>query len=90
MSWHSGIRKKLGIDEPPRPLRIGRYRTVILYRQESRAFFVFGFAKSQQSNISDEEKVAFKQVAQHILSLSDEHLDAMIEKGQFSEVDDNG
>jgi len=68
----------------------GGYRTIILYRQESRAFFVFGFAKNQQSNISDEEKVAFKQAAQHILSLSDEHLDAMIEKGQFSEVDDNG
>jgi hypothetical protein len=33
---------------------------------------------------------AFKQAAQHILSLSDEHLDAMTEKGQFSEVDDNG
>jgi len=33
---------------------------------------------------------AFKQAAQHILSLSDKHLDAMIEKGQFSEVDGNG
>ena len=27
----------------------GGYRTIILYRQESRAFFVFGFAKSQHS-----------------------------------------
>ena len=68
----------------------GGYRTIILYRQESRALFVFGFAKSQQSNISDEEKAAFKQAAQHILSLSDEHLNAMIDKGQFSEVDGNG
>ncbi|NLC21333.1 MAG: type II toxin-antitoxin system RelE/ParE family toxin [Halomonadaceae bacterium] len=68
----------------------GGYRTIILYRQESRAFFVFGFAKSQQSNINDEEKAAFKQAAQHILSLSDEHLDAMIDKGQFSEVDGYG
>lgn len=59
-------------------------------RKESRAFFVFGFAKNQQSNIGDEERAAFKQAAQHILSLSDEHLDAMIEKGQFLEVDDNG
>lgn len=68
----------------------GGYRTIILYRQESRAFFVYGFAKSQQDNISDDEKAAFKQAAQHILSLSDETLVTMLEKGQFLEVDDNG
>lgn len=68
----------------------GGYRTIILYRQESRAFFVYGFAKSQQANISDDEKAAFKQAAQHILSLSDEMLITMLEKGQFLEVDDNG
>lgn len=67
----------------------GGYRTIILYRHESRAFFIYGFAKSQQANISDEEKEAFKQAAQHILSLSDTHLTAMIEKGQFSEVHDH-
>ena len=67
----------------------GGYRTIILYRHESRAFFIYGFAKNQQANISDEEKEAFKQAAQHILSLSDAHLTAMIEKGQFSEVHDH-
>lgn len=68
----------------------GGYRTIVLYREESRAFFMYGFAKSQQDNISDDEKAAFKQAAQYILSLSDEKLVTMIEKGQFSEVSDNG
>ncbi|MGP9655942.1 type II toxin-antitoxin system RelE/ParE family toxin [Halomonas sp. AOP35-4E-18] len=68
----------------------GGYRTIVLYREESRAFFMYGFAKSQQDNISDDEKAAFKQAAQYILSLSDEKLVTMIEKGQFSEVKDNG
>lgn len=68
----------------------GGYRTIILYRQAHRAFFVYGFAKSQQSNISDEEKAAFKQAAQHILDLSEEHLVEMMQKGQFSEVEDDG
>lgn len=68
----------------------GGYRTIVLYRQESRAFFIYGFAKSQQDNISDDEKAAFKHAAQHILSLSDERLTMMIEKGQFLEVNDNG
>lgn len=68
----------------------GGYRTIILYRQAHCAFFVYGFAKSQQSNISDEEKAAFKQAAQHILDLSEEHLVEMMRKGQFSEVEDDG
>ena len=61
----------------------GGYRTIILYRQAHRAFFVYGFAKSQQSNISDEEKVAFKRAAQHILELSEQHLVELIHKGHF-------
>lgn len=68
----------------------GGYRTIILYRQAHRAFFVYGFAKSHQSNISDDEKAAFKQAAQHILDLSQEHLVEMIRRGQFSEVEDDG
>lgn len=68
----------------------GGYRTIILYRQQHRAFFVYGFAKSQQSNINDDEKAAFKQAAQHVLDLSETQLEALIRKGQFLEVDDNG
>ncbi len=67
----------------------GGYRTIILYRQADRAFFVYGFAKSQQSNINNEEQVAFKQAAQYILDLSEEHLSEMIRRGQFVEVKDN-
>ena len=40
--------------------RSGGYRTLILYRQAHRAFFVYGIAKSHQANISDEEEAAFK------------------------------
>lgn len=68
----------------------GGYRTIIFYRQAHRAFFVYGFAKSQQSNISDDETIAFKQAAQHILDLSEEHLVELIHNGQFSEVEDDG
>ena len=69
--------------------RSGGYRTLILYRQAHRAFFVYGFAKSQQANISDEEAAAFKNAARHVLELTDEQLAALIRNGQFSEVDDD-
>ena len=70
--------------------RSGGYRTLILYRQAHRAFFVYGFAKSQQANISDEEAAAFKKAARYVLELTDEQLATLIQNGQFSEVDDHG
>lgn len=70
--------------------RSGGYRTLILYRQAHRAFFVYGFAKSQQANISDEEAAAFKKAARYVLELTDQHLATLIQSGQFSEVDDHG
>jgi hypothetical protein len=70
--------------------RSGGYRTLILYRQTHRAFFVYGFAKSQQANISGEEETAFKKAARHVLELTDEQLSALIQTGQFSEVEHDG
>lgn len=70
--------------------RSGGYRTLILYRQAHRAFFVYGFAKSQQANMGDEEDAAFKKAARHVLELTDEQLAALIQNGQFLEVDDDG
>lgn len=66
----------------------GGYRTIILYRQERRAFFVFGFAKSEQANIDDDEEAQFKQMAKELLALSDEQMAVLVEKGRFSEVED--
>lgn len=63
----------------------GGFRTIILYRQERRAFFVFGFAKNEQANI---EEVQFKKMAKELLALSNEQMALLIERGRFSEVDD--
>lgn len=57
--------------------------------QAHRAFFVYGFAKSHQANISDEEEAAFKKAARHVLELTDKQLATLIQNGQFSEVDDD-
>jgi hypothetical protein len=43
------------------------YRTVILYRAGERAFFVYGFSKSQRENIREDEKEQFKKMASHVL-----------------------
>ena len=66
----------------------GGYRTIILYRQEQRAFFVFGFAKSEQANIDDDEEAQFKKMAKELLSLSGAQMAVLVEKGRSSEVED--
>ena len=68
----------------------GGFRTIILYRTTERAFFVYGFAKSDRENIDDDEEAEFKKAAAHVLGLSEEHLAKLIVKGLFSEVHDHG
>lgn len=66
------------------------FRTIILFRQSERAFFVYGFAKSDRASLRQDEERAFKEAAKHVLSLSDAQLEALIARDHFEEVDDNG
>jgi len=66
------------------------FRTIILFRQSERAFFVYGFAKRDRASLRQDEERAFKEAAKHVLNLSDEQLEALIARDHFEEVDDNG
>jgi hypothetical protein len=68
----------------------GGFRTIILYRTTERAFFVYGFAKSDRNNIDGGEEAEFKQAAEYVLTLSENHLSKLINKGQFKEVQNHG
>ena len=46
------------------------YRTIILFRRGSKAFFVYGFPKSQRANVDDHELRQFKDAAKHVLALT--------------------
>ncbi|MBB5704474.1 hypothetical protein FHS76_004392 [Ochrobactrum daejeonense] len=80
----SSSKESLGQDRG----KSGGFRTIVLYRQERRAFFVFGFAKSEQANIEDDEEVQFKRMARELLALSEEQMALLVARGRFSEVDD--
>ena len=41
----------------------GGYRSIIIYKSGSKAFFVFGFAKSMRENLTGPELLAYKQLA---------------------------
>ena len=66
------------------------YRSIVLYRKGDKAFFVYGFPKSDLGNIRDDEQEEFKKAAKPILALSDEQIRQLIENGQFEEVKKDG
>jgi hypothetical protein len=62
------------------------YRCIILYRTEEKIFFVYGFAKKDKDNISDDEVLEFKDLAKQLLNLSDVQLNKLIELKSIIEV----
>ena len=68
----------------------GGFRTIVIFRTELRAVFVFGFAKNDRSNLDDEELTAFRKAAKLVLSFSDAQMDAEVATGRMIEVNCNG
>jgi len=62
------------------------YRTIIFFRRGARAFFVYGFAKSQRANIDEDEEEQFKEAAKLVLALTETQLAVRLERGDFVEV----
>ena len=65
------------------------YRTIILFRRGAKAFFVYGFAKSQRANIDDLEKEQFKEAAKLVLALTEAQLAVRLKRGDFVEAKAN-
>jgi hypothetical protein len=66
----------------------GGFRTIVLYRVKNRAVFVYGFEKSGQDNIGDDELREFRRLADKMLAYSDAEIGTAIEAGAVIEVDD--
>ena len=67
----------------------GGFRSIILFRTGSRAFFVYGFPKSVQDNIDPTELAGFRILAAMMLAYDDEALDKAIEARILMEVTGN-
>ena len=66
--------------------RSSGYRTIIVFRAEERAVFVFGFAKSGRANLNATELTAFRKAAKIVLALSQREVDIEVEAGRLTEV----
>jgi hypothetical protein len=64
----------------------GGYRTMVLYKTGTRAVFVHGFAKSDRTNICEDERTALKALAAEMLAYDDKALAKVIASGTLIEV----
>ena len=58
-----------------------------MFRRGTRAFFVYGFAKSDQGNIQRNELKAFRKLADEMLVLDDKALVAVMKNGTITEIE---
>jgi hypothetical protein len=65
--------------------RSGGYRVIIAYRAANKAFFLHGFAKSDQENIGEDELSALRKFGRRLLTADVETL----KDGSLKEVDDD-
>ena len=70
----------------PNEGKSGGFRSIILYRQGEKAFFVFGFPKKDKDNIKIDEVRWFKKMAKSTFALSEDQLEKLIKTGDFRPV----
>lgn len=70
----------------PNQGKSGGYRSIIIYKEEDRAFFVYGFAKNEKDNLDRKERETFKRAVKELLALSDEQIQKLIENQSLTEV----
>lgn len=64
----------------------GGVRTVLAFKVDDKAFFLYGFAKNQRDNIDDKELQALKKLASHLLAYDRSALDKAIKMQELIEV----
>ena len=67
----------------------GGLRTLIAFRAVDRAFFVYGFAKSERTNISTKELKALRLLAEQLLSYTPPALTKGLQAEELTEVPDD-
>ena len=68
--------------------RSGGYRTIIAWRAEDRAIFLYGFAKNERDNIDETDLERLRNAARELLSFSERDIDAAVEAGKLTEIED--
>lgn len=66
--------------------RRGGYRTIVAYRTEERAVFLYGFAKSEKDNIAPDALKDWRVIGSSLLNASADAIEAAIGDDELMEV----
>ena len=64
----------------------GSTRTIIAFKKEHRAFFIYGFEKGERSNITEKEERALKIFGNTLLEWSDKEILQRLEENELFEI----
>jgi len=70
----------------PNEGKSGGHRVIVLFRCGDKTFYVYGFAKSERSDINEKELRRYKKLANNYFLMTVEQLEAMIKDGQLIEL----
>ena len=64
----------------------GGYRLLVVFKSELRTFFLYGFPKSEKSNIEDDELKGYKKQAKENLLFTEEQISLMLRAKDLIEI----
>jgi hypothetical protein len=64
----------------------GGYRTLVAFKGDQKAFFVYGFAKNVRADISESEKKIYRKIAKDLLRMDENTMQKMMDNGKLFEV----
>ena len=64
----------------------GGYRTILAFKHDNRAVFMYGFAKNQKDNLTSKEEDVYKLLAKQFLSMTNQQIAILIKNGELFEV----
>lgn len=63
------------------------YRTIVIFKQGDKAFFVYGFAKSERENLKENELKYYKESAEIYLSMPNKQIDKLLKTSELTEIE---
>ncbi len=65
------------------------FRTIVVYKKDDRAIFVYGFGKNKKENISKTELQYFKKLADDLIALNSEQIEQFLEQKVLFDLEIN-
>jgi hypothetical protein len=77
------VKKRIGVEGRGKS---GGVRTILAFKINHKAFFLYGFAKNQRDNIDEKELRALKTMALHFLAYDNKAIEKAIKAQELIEV----